>query len=80
MLYIYEYKPPHKLIATYLRVRLRAINIYKEVINRKLIPNFYHTKRLVTSAITQTYHFMIESGLEYGQLTINETIMFLKID
>ncbi|KAK8039664.1 hypothetical protein PG993_008075 [Apiospora rasikravindrae] len=67
---------------------LRAMNIYKEVVNRKLIPTSadpdarfqYHAKRLVASAITQTYHYMMESGLEYGQLTTGETIVFLKVD
>ncbi|KAM0433528.1 hypothetical protein ACHAPT_004408 [Fusarium lateritium] len=38
------------------------------------------TERLDTAAITQTYHYMIEGGLEYGLLTTGETIVFLKID
>ncbi|KAH7143376.1 hypothetical protein DER46DRAFT_630875 [Fusarium sp. MPI-SDFR-AT-0072] len=47
-------------------------------VNRKTIPTSvdldalfqYYTERLTASAITQTYHYMIESGLEYGNLTI----------
>ena len=31
-------------------------------------------------AITQTYHYIIEGGLEYGLLTTGETIVFLKVD
>ena len=37
MAYISEYKPPHKLTAPHLRLGLRPINIYKEVVNRKTI-------------------------------------------
>ncbi|KAG4268364.1 hypothetical protein FPRO04_12470 [Fusarium proliferatum] len=64
------------------------MDIYKEVVNRKTIPTpedpdalfRYHAERLTASAITQTYHYMIESGLEYGNLTIGEATVFLKID
>ncbi|KAI8633007.1 hypothetical protein F5Y19DRAFT_285106 [Xylariaceae sp. FL1651] len=88
MVYVCEYKPPHKLTAPHLRVGLRAMDIYKEVVNRKLIPTSvdpearfqYYAERLVASAITQTYHYMIESGLEYGLLTTGETIVFLNVD
>ncbi|ELQ32294.1 hypothetical protein OOU_Y34scaffold01197g1 [Pyricularia oryzae Y34] len=88
MIYISEYKPPHKLTAPHLRVGLRPMNIYKEVVNRKTIPTSmdpgarfqYHAERLTAAAITQTYHYMIEGGLEYGLLTTGEAIVFLKID
>ena len=58
MVYVCEYKPPHKLTAPHLRVGLRAMNIYKDVVNRKLIPSSvdpdarfqYHAERLVASA------------------------------
>jgi hypothetical protein len=76
------------LTVQHLRIGLRPMNIYKEVINRKTIlisvdPDAlfrYHAERLTASAITQTYHYMIESGLEYGNLTIGEATVFLKID
>ncbi|KAM3547180.1 hypothetical protein MY1884_009682, partial [Beauveria asiatica] len=88
MIYISEYKPPHKLTAPHLRVGLRDMDIYKEVVNRKTIPTAadpdalfrYHAERLTASAITQTYHYMIESGLEYSLLTTGEAIVFLKVD
>ncbi|KAI7910408.1 hypothetical protein M9X92_011124 [Pyricularia oryzae] len=88
MIYISEYKPPHKLTAPHLRLGLRPMNIYKEVVNRKTIPTSvdpdarfqYHAERLTAAAITQTYHYMIEGGLEYGLLTTGEAIVFLKID
>ncbi|KAK1973496.1 hypothetical protein LZ30DRAFT_484883 [Colletotrichum cereale] len=88
MLYISEYKPPHKLTAPHLRLGLRPMNIYKDVVNRKTTPTSvdpdarfqYHAERLTAAAITQTYHYMIEGGLEYGLLTTGEAIVFLKID
>ncbi|KAK8013602.1 hypothetical protein PG991_009195 [Apiospora marii] len=35
MVYVCEYKPPHKLAAPHLRVGIRAMNIYKDAVNRK---------------------------------------------
>ncbi|KAI0458836.1 hypothetical protein F5B21DRAFT_457909 [Xylaria acuta] len=88
MIYISEYKAPHKLTAPHLRLGLRSMNIYNEVVNRKTIPTSadpegrfrYHAERLTAAALTQTYHYMILGGLELGLLTTGEAIVFLKID
>ncbi|KAJ2896006.1 hypothetical protein MKZ38_005978 [Zalerion maritima] len=88
MIYVSEYKPPHKLTAPHLRLGLRAMNIPKDVVNRKTIPTSmdpdalfqYHADRLAASAVAQTYHYMIEGGLEYGLLTTGEAIVFLRVD
>ncbi|KAH7228557.1 uncharacterized protein BKA55DRAFT_716421, partial [Fusarium redolens] len=88
MLYVSEYKPPHKLSAQHLRAGLRIMDIHEEVVNRRTIPTSvdpdarfqYHAEKLTASAVTQTYHYMIESGLEYGLLTTGEAIVFLKVD
>ncbi|KAH6950421.1 hypothetical protein BKA56DRAFT_425190, partial [Ilyonectria sp. MPI-CAGE-AT-0026] len=88
MVYVSEYKPPHKLTAPHLRLCLRAMNIPKDVLNRKTIPTSmdpdalfqYLADRLTASAVTQTYHYMIEEGLEYGLLTTGEAIVFLRVD
>ncbi|PGG98191.1 hypothetical protein AJ80_09569 [Polytolypa hystricis UAMH7299] len=88
MIYVSEYKPPHKLTAPHLRLGLQAMNIPKDVVNRKTIPTSaapdalfqYHAERLTASAITQTYHYMIEGGLEYGLLATGEAIVFLKVN
>jgi hypothetical protein len=88
MVYISEYKAPHKLTPPHLRVGLHPMNIFKDVVNRKTIPTSedpealfqYHAERLTAAAITQTYHYMIEGGLEYSLLTTGETIVFLKVD
>ncbi|KAJ6436970.1 Protein phosphatase 1 regulatory subunit 3A [Purpureocillium lavendulum] len=86
--FICEYKPPNKLTVQHLHVGLQVRDIYKEVVNRKTIPTSedpearfkYHAEKLTASAITQTYHYMIEGGLEYSLLTTGEAIVFLKVD
>ncbi|KAH6645599.1 hypothetical protein BKA67DRAFT_541795 [Truncatella angustata] len=64
------------------------MDVFKDVVNRKTIPTAadpdgrfqYHAERLTAAAITQTYNYMIEGGLEYGLLTTGETIVFLRLD
>ncbi|EQK97542.1 hypothetical protein G6O67_008698 [Ophiocordyceps sinensis] len=71
-----------------LRAGLRPMNIYKEVVNRNTIPPSadpdglakFHAEKLTASALTQTYHYMMEGGLEYGLLTTGEATVFLKVD
>ncbi|OAQ59515.1 protein kinase-like domain [Purpureocillium lilacinum] len=85
--FICEYKPPNKLTVQHLHVGLQVRDIYREVVNRKTIPTSedpearfkYHAEKLTASAITQTYHYMIEGGLEYSLLTTGEAVVFLKI-
>ncbi|KAK3366585.1 hypothetical protein B0H63DRAFT_498210 [Podospora didyma] len=87
IIYVSEYKPPHKLTAPHLRLSLQVRDIPREVINRATIPTDsdspdkfqYHAERLTASAVAQTYHYMIEAGLEYGLLTTGEAIVFLKV-
>ena len=88
MAYVCEYKAPHKLTTPHLRAGLRPMDIYKEIVNRKTVPTSadpdgrfqYHAERLTAAAISQTYHYMMEGGLEYGLLTTGEAIVFLKVD
>ncbi|KAI1840031.1 hypothetical protein JX266_013764 [Neoarthrinium moseri] len=88
MLYVSEYEAPHKLTAPHLRAGVHPMNIFADVVNRKTIPTAadliarfeYHAERLTAAAITQTYNYMIEGGLEYGLLTKGEAIIFLRVD
>ncbi|KAI1839741.1 hypothetical protein JX266_014047 [Neoarthrinium moseri] len=88
MLYVSEYQAPHRLTAPHLRAGLHPMNIFADVVNRKTIPMAadliarfeYHVERLTAAAITQTYNYMIEGGLEYGLLTTGEAIVFLRVD
>ncbi|KAI2616262.1 hypothetical protein GGR54DRAFT_631762 [Hypoxylon sp. NC1633] len=80
MLYVSEYKAPHKLTPAQLHKGLRPMDIYKEVMNRQTIPTDddpvalfqYNAERLTAAALTQTYNYMIEGGLEFGLLTTGE--------
>lgn len=82
---ISEYKPPHKLSLPQLRAGLKETDMMEVVANSK-IPNEQEAKfnhyatELVASAITQTFHYMVKSGLAYGLLTTGEGIVFLKLD
>ncbi|EXU95373.1 protein kinase [Metarhizium robertsii] len=88
MVYVCEYKAPHKLTAQHLRAGLRPMDMYKEVVNRKTVPTSadpegrfqYHAERLTAAAVSQTYHYMIEGGLNFGLLTTGEAIVILMID
>ncbi|KAK4247704.1 hypothetical protein C7999DRAFT_41034 [Corynascus novoguineensis] len=87
MAYIIEYKAPHKLTLPHLRLGLRPMNIYEDVINRATRPVSdeaavfqYHADRLAAAAVTQTFDYMIQAGLTYGCLTTGEGFVFLKID
>ncbi|PYI00028.1 hypothetical protein BO71DRAFT_85 [Aspergillus ellipticus CBS 707.79] len=70
-----EYKPPHKLSAANLRLGLRPMEFWREVVQPDRVPteepekSRYHAERLVGSAIVQEFHVMIQEGLEYSYLT-----------
>ena len=61
------------------------MDVPKEVIKRPTIPTDLHEKfnynadRLVATAVTQTYSYMLESGVEYSCITTGEAIVFLWI-
>ena len=85
LLFIIEYKAPHKLTKEILRVGLRAMDLPTEVIHRPTIPidtyeKFsYNANKLVAAAMTQTYSYMLESGIEYSCIVTGEAIVFLWI-
>jgi hypothetical protein len=87
---IIEYKPPHKLSiynlrAGFLRADSGSMNLPEDVINRPTIPTdlgekfVYHSEWLTAAALTQTYSYMIENGLEYSKLTTGEADVFLQV-
>ena len=87
---VVEYKPAHKLSVYNLRAGLLrsdsgSLNLPEGVINRPTIPTdpeekfVYHSEWLVGAALTQTYGYMVESGLEYSYLTTGEAFVFLHI-
>ncbi|KAH8650353.1 hypothetical protein BGZ60DRAFT_421798 [Tricladium varicosporioides] len=87
---VVEYKPSHKLSVFNLRAGLLradkgSMNIPEDVINRITIPTdlddkfVYHSEWLTTAALTQTYTYMIENGLEFSKLLTGEADIFLRL-
>ena len=100
LLFLIEYKPPHKLSIGNLRAGLRDMDLKKEVFDRIKIPAYkekpeeqmtpadedakqeklqYNAEKLVAAVVTQTFHTMIEFGLEYGYITTGQAFVFLQI-
>ncbi|KAJ5932869.1 hypothetical protein N7516_007358 [Penicillium verrucosum] len=80
-----EYKPPHKLPVATLRIGLRSMDLWKDMVKSNKIPTNkeaklrYNAERLVCSAIVQEYHVMIQEGLEYSYVTNGIARVFLRV-
>lgn len=85
LVFITEYKPPHKVSVEYLRAGLRPMNLWEEVVQRRTIPNNpgekpnYNADRLTGALITQTFEYTIENGLEDSYATNGEAYVFLRV-
>ena len=85
LLFVIEYKAPHKLSKEILRAGLRTMNVLNEVVNRSTIPTDpvkkfeYNADKLVAAVATQTYSYMLKSGSEYSCIITGEAIVFLWI-
>ena len=85
LLLIREYKPAHKLTSPCLRAGLRPMTIRDEVVQRATIPLEpserlkYNADRVVAAAVTQTYEYMIDNGLEYGSIATGAAEVFLQV-
>ena len=62
------------------------MNIKEEVIDLATIPTEevaklqYNADKLVAAVATQTFHYMIQNGLEYSYITTGEAFIFLHIE
>ncbi|KAJ5993340.1 hypothetical protein N7451_009064 [Penicillium sp. IBT 35674x] len=80
-----EYKPPHKLSVAALRLGLRPMDLWKDLVRSNKIPTDqeaklrYNAERLVCSAIVQEYHVMIQEGLEYSYVTNGIARVLLRV-
>ena len=107
LLFVIEYKVPHKLSIGDLTMGFREMDLKKEVIDRIDIPNpisqkdidkileseqegtarddaiaarlQYNADKVVMAVATQTFHYMIENGLEYSYISSGEAFVFLRI-
>lgn len=84
-LLIVEYKPPHKLSIGDLLWGLREDMSIPKVIERDTIPtdlkerSEHNSDEAVAAVLTQTFHYMIQCGLEYSYITTGEAFVFLRI-
>ncbi|CAG8934968.1 unnamed protein product [Penicillium salamii] len=80
-----EYKPPHKLPVSTLRIGLRPMDLWKDMVkSNKISTNQeaklkYNAERLACSAIVQEYHVMIQEGLEYSYVTNGIARVLLRV-
>ncbi|OQD74458.1 hypothetical protein PENANT_c175G04444 [Penicillium antarcticum] len=80
-----EYKPPHKLPTATMRIGLRPMDLWKDVVRANKTSTDqekkvrHNAERLVCSAIVQEYHVMIQEGLEYSYLTNGLTRVLLRV-
>ena len=97
LLFIVEYKPPHKLTVDDLE-GFREMDVEKEVIKRIDIPApippnetevetqavlarlQYNADKMAVAVAAQTFHYMIENGLEYSYIATGEAFVFLHIE
>lgn len=85
LLLVVEYKPPHKLSASSLRAGLSSTNIgdlltaATEPIEEKAVQQ-NKTEKLIAAVMTQTFHYMIENGLEFSYIVTGEAFVFLRVE
>ncbi|CAG8417681.1 unnamed protein product [Penicillium salamii] len=80
-----EYLLPHKLSVATLRMGLRPMDIWKEMVCSNKTPTDqkaklrYDAERLVCSALVHEYHLMIQEGLEYSYVTNGLAQVLLRV-
>ncbi|KAL8703858.1 MAG: hypothetical protein Q9201_002973 [Fulgogasparrea decipioides] len=86
LVFIEEYKAPHKLTCEFLQVALSDVLDVREVRGRcststdkdeKFIED---AQQLVAAAATQTYAYMLQGGLAYSCIVTGEAIVFLHLE
>ncbi|RAK89897.1 hypothetical protein BO79DRAFT_144981 [Aspergillus costaricaensis CBS 115574] len=80
-----EYKPPHKLPVEEIRLGLRPLEFWKEIVKTETTPTDREEKRkydaavLTGSAVVHEYHVMIIKGLEYSYVSTGLALIMLRI-
>ncbi|KAJ5129287.1 uncharacterized protein N7515_005326 [Penicillium bovifimosum] len=80
-----EYKPPYKLPVVALRMGLRPMDLWEEMVSKNKIETEqeaklkYNAERLVCSVLVQEYHVMIQEGLEYSYVTNGIARVLLRV-
>ncbi|PYH91091.1 hypothetical protein BO71DRAFT_443423 [Aspergillus ellipticus CBS 707.79] len=80
-----DYQPPHELSVENLRVGLRSMNFWDELVGSDSIPVTepeklrYNAEQLAGSAVVETYHTMIQEGLEYSCISTGLALILLRV-
>ncbi|KAG6256215.1 hypothetical protein E4U49_006959 [Claviceps purpurea] len=92
MLYVWEHKAPYDLTVEDLRAALRPTTTFGDVIAETGSPSVENedaeevsqstvtAEQRVNRAVTQIYHNMMESCLEFGILTTGQAIVFVHVN
>ncbi|KAG6241891.1 hypothetical protein E4U24_005881 [Claviceps purpurea] len=90
LLYVWEHRAPYDLTIQHLRSALRPTTSFGEVLEEpestaaddveEVSQSTAMAEERVKHAVTQTYHNMMESCLEFGVLTTGQVIIFLHVN
>jgi len=85
LLFIAEYKPPHKLPVGSLQRGFQELDVKKHCNQSEIPPEeeemaIYYAKNIALAVAVQTFHYMIEQGLEYGYISTGEALVFLHVN
>ncbi|CCE29188.1 uncharacterized protein CPUR_02880 [Claviceps purpurea 20.1] len=90
LLYVWEHRAPYDLTIQHLRSALRPTTSFGEVLEEpestaaddveEVSQSTAMAEERVKHAVTQTYHNMMESCLEFGILTTGQAIVFLHVN
>ncbi|RDA82654.1 hypothetical protein CP532_0120 [Ophiocordyceps camponoti-leonardi (nom. inval.)] len=84
IIFVAEYKPPHKLNPASFDFLKPGLNIFRTICQRKFVPEpekeAFRKDVDMAAAIVQTFKDMIKQGLHYSMLTTGETIVFFWFD
>ncbi|RDA91568.1 hypothetical protein CP533_5962 [Ophiocordyceps camponoti-saundersi (nom. inval.)] len=84
VIFLTEYKPPHKLKPASFDLMKPGLDIHKSIVKRKFVPEkerkAFRKEIDMAAAIVQTFKDMVHQGINYGVLTTGETIVFFHFD
>ncbi|KAL9123613.1 MAG: hypothetical protein Q9217_006970 [Psora testacea] len=83
---VIEQKPPYNFTQTMFEVGLHEMDVKKNIVDNIKIPTEakakvkYNAEKLIASALSQAYTYMLDAGIEFGCLETGEVTVFLKLD
>ncbi|RCI13368.1 hypothetical protein L249_1016 [Ophiocordyceps polyrhachis-furcata BCC 54312] len=84
IIFVSEYKPPHKLKEASFDILKPGLDIFQSIVQRNFVPkkdeDAFRVSVDFTAAVVQIFKDMVRQGIHYGMLTTGETIVFLWFD